>query len=167
MKLNKLWLESIGHLPSDIQESLILEQPHTRFVEPIPRTLNLDWLCTKGSVTDLGFENLGLSPEAYRSLGRAFAGPGVAIPNTDWKIRVSRPMDTVVEPVEGGELALPSNWVEGVLTIADDNRVLFIGKRVRPDQVGEVDWDGYSIHATEWGLGWILKNLDGVPPVVA
>ncbi len=169
--MRRLWVESIKHFPAEIQESLILEQPHTRISGAVPRTLDLNFLSHPGSMLDLGFENLGLSVDKFKSLCRAFVGSGVIIPAENpsllWKLRVQRPLGTVFEPVEfvDDEEFLPPNWVEGVLMVVDD-KVGFAGSRVRPDQLGPIDWAEYVTHNTKWGSGWLLKTLAGIAPAV-
>ena len=39
----------------------------------------------------------------------------------------------------GQETSLPAHWKQGVLVIDAQDRLTWIGKRVRPDQLGEVD----------------------------
>jgi hypothetical protein len=57
-----------------------------------------------------------------------------------------------IEPATGQELPLPALWRQGVLVIDAQDRLTWIGKRVRPDQVGEVDLGLYR----DAGDGWEL-----------
>lgn len=137
MKLSGLWVESIAHFPAEIQESLLAEQPHTRVWGWVPPELSV--LGGPSFLTDLGFENLGLSPVEFRALTRAFSGVGVRVPGTPWRLRNVRPFHTVVEPSDGSEeVELPSYWLDGVLVIGPDDKPVFSGSRVRPDQLGLV-----------------------------
>jgi hypothetical protein len=61
-------------------------------------------------------------------------------------------MSTVVEPASGTEPPLPAHWKQGVLVIDAQDR-LWIGKRVRPDQIGQVDLDRYKDAGDGWQLG--------------
>ena len=62
-------------------------------------------------------------------------------------------MATVVEPATGDERPLPVHWKQGVLVIDAQNRLTWIGKRVRPEQVGQVDLALYQ----DAGDGWQLR----------
>jgi hypothetical protein len=62
-------------------------------------------------------------------------------------------MATVVEPATGDERPLPVHWKQGVLVIDRQGRLTWIGKRVRPEQVGKVDPAFYQ----DVGEGWQLR----------
>jgi hypothetical protein len=100
---------------------------------------------------DLGFENLGLTDQQHKALLLAFVGDSVAVPGTPLKLRYSgMMMATVVEPATGQEPSLPAHWKQGVLVINAQDRLTWIGKKVRPDQVGKVDLGLYL----DAGDGW-------------
>jgi hypothetical protein len=61
-------------------------------------------------------------------------------------------METVVEPATREEPRLPAHWRQGVLVIDPQHRLTWIGKKVRPDQVGKVDLGHYM----DAGDGWAL-----------
>jgi hypothetical protein len=61
-------------------------------------------------------------------------------------------MSTEVEPATGREPPLPAHWKEGVLAIDAQDRVTWIGKRVPPDQLGDL---GTGIYR-DAGDGWEL-----------
>ena len=144
----RVYLESIAHLPEEDRNFLIREAPHTRIKEvPDP---GLGFL--KGMV-DLGFENLRLSQAGKAALGRAFCGTGVRIPGTAYKLRYHGYMNyTLVEPAEGDEPELPADWRQAILVMDNDDRLTWIGKRVRPDQIGNIDLSLYR----DVGEGWQL-----------
>jgi len=100
--------------------------PHTEF-QQVPDDLSF----LQGTV-DLGFENLGLSPQEQSTLRTAFRGNGVAVPGTTHKLRQAPNSIAVVEQVMGNEPALPLNWKQAVYTLAG-NEYYYVGKRVRRD----------------------------------
>jgi hypothetical protein len=135
----RIYLESIAHLPEHDRDFLIREAPHTRIKEvPDPR---LGFLC---GLVDLNFENLRLSHADKNALGRAFCGNGVRIPGTVYKLRYhGYMMYTVVEPAEGDEPELPADWRRVVYVMNNQDVFTWIGKRVRPEQVGNIDFSLY------------------------
>jgi len=148
----KTWLESVQHLDADIRESLINEQPHTALVSDLPQ--KLDFL--NGRLVDLGFENLGLPEPEPKAILLAFAGRGVIVPDTNWRLRNLGPLRSVVEPIDGQEQAtLPDYWKEAVLVLGPDMTPMWIGKRVRPDQTAAFDLD-FSLY-DDAGSGWALR----------
>lgn len=143
MKLNKLYSNSIKHLSESIQEDIIREAPHTTIQSAIPPELSF----LDGRFIDLGFENLSLFKDDKQALLHAFVGEGVRIPGTDWQLRYLKTGHTHIEPVGDREpLALPEQWRAAVLVMDDNGGWSWIGKRVRPDQVGEVDLSQYQEH---------------------
>ena len=62
-------------------------------------------------------------------------------------------MATAVEPATGQEPPLPVHWKQGVLVLDKQDRLSWIGKKVRPDQVGKVDLALYR----DAGDGWQLR----------
>jgi hypothetical protein len=99
--------------------------PHAEFQQVPPQFSFL-----QGDV-DLGFENLGLSPQQQHALRTAFEGDGVAVPGTTYKLR-RLPNSTVgvVEPATGQEAVLPGDWKQGLYTLAG-NVFAYVGKKVR------------------------------------
>lgn len=141
MKLNEMYLQKIAHLDQVIQEQIIREAPHTTIQSHIP--IELEFL--EGQFVDLGFENMDLPEDQKQAIYRSFVGPGVAIPGTKWKLRYLRTGQTFVEPIGDEQiLTLPDNWKQCVLVLDSTGGWAWIGKRVRPDQIGEVDWDRYE-----------------------
>lgn len=157
-KLNKLWTEEIRHLPKDVQESLLTEQPHTRFHGAAPK--EFDFLLGPNVFVDLGFENYGLGKEKLFEYLRAFSGTGCLVPTASspyWKLRNSRPLHSMIEPADGDEVALPPYWTECVLIVDSDDRIRWIGNRVRPDQLGDIDWAAFNQTTRFGGNGWEPK----------
>jgi hypothetical protein len=128
-------LESIQHMPVEIQQVILQEAPHTHFFNAANKS-GLEIL--DATIVDLGFEDLGLQPERYQAIMQAYAGAGVRVPQTSWKIRAT-PRFGVVEPSNGTEVSLPDNWQESVVSLGTGDRVLWIGRRVRPDRTPDVD----------------------------
>ena len=145
----KTYLESISHFDEALREELIKWCIRTRFPQ-VPAELSF----LRPGFVDLGFEYLGLGDEEHKALLLAFCGDGVAVPGTPYKLRFTgMGMSTVVEPATGTEPPLPAHWRQGVLVIDAQNRLTWIGKRVRPEQVGQVDLALYQ----DAGDGWQLR----------
>ena len=147
----KTWLECIeaNHFDEWAKETLINEMPHTHFVGALPS----DMAFLRGAFVDLGFENLGLSSEEYRKVMLAFGGTGVHVPGTAYRLRHATPGHSLVEPADGTEqAALPAHWRQAVFVMGNDERLTWIGKRVRPDQVGRIDRSHYRDIADGWEL---------------
>lgn len=148
----RIYLESIAHLPEHTREFLVREAPHTRIKEVPEPSLNF-----LQGIVDLGFENLGLNQADRNALGKAFCGNGVRIPGTTYKLRYHGYLNyTLVEPASGDELQLPTNWRQSVLVMDNDDQLNWIGKRVRPDQIGNVDFTLYR----DVGDGWELVRKE-------
>ena len=144
----KTYLESIGHFSEGMREELIKWSTRTRFPQ-VPGELSF----LRPGMVDLGFENLGLSEADHKALLLALCGDGVAVPGTPYKLRFTgMAMSTVVEPATGTEPPLPAHWKQGLYVVDPQGRLTWIGKRVRPDQVGEVDLGLYR----DAGDGWEL-----------
>jgi hypothetical protein len=142
----KTYLETISHFSEAVRESLITWSTRTRFPQ-VPTELSF----LRPGFVDLGFEYLGLGDEEHKALLLAFCGDGVAVPGTPYKLRFTgMAMSTVVEPANGTEPPLPAHWKQGVLVIDAQDRRTWIGKRVRPDQVSQVDLALYK----DAGDGW-------------
>lgn len=132
MKLR--YIDVIKTLPPNIQEAIIKEAPHTLVVEPIPESLAF----LRGDFVDLGFENLGLPEQEAGVVYEAFLGAGVGLPGLGFKLRYTKVGVTVVEPISTGEalVMLPSYWAEAVLVINKIGYPLYVGGRVRSNQLG-------------------------------
>jgi len=126
----KTWLEAVERLDAGFRRPMLMEAAaHTSFQPPLPPELSF----LTGRFVDLGFENLGLGPQKFNDLLRAFSGAGVAVPSTTWRLRFAYPY-AVVEPADGSEPeTLPVWWKEAVL-VTDHFIPTWVGKRVRPDQ---------------------------------
>jgi hypothetical protein len=139
---SKTWLERVEANRFDewTQQRMVSEMPHTYFPGYLPLVL----MFLKGRFVDLGFENLGLSPQEHRGIMMAFGGTGVGIPGTQMRMRFAYP-HAEIEALDGSETAtLPAWWKEGVLVIDDQGRAAWIGKRVRPDQTTGFNLQGYK-----------------------
>lgn len=147
----RTWLEAVDGRGFDewTQEKLIKEAPHTRFGGSLPPELSF----LSGSFADLGFENLGLSPDEHRALYRAFSGNGVSVPGTHLKLRHPAPGQSGVEPQNGSEEGeLPGNWKQAVFVMNNDDQFTWVGKLVRPEQVGDIDKSKYREEPDGWAL---------------
>jgi hypothetical protein len=143
------YLQSISHFSEAVRDSLITWSTRTCFPQ-VPAELSF----LRPGFVDLGFENLGLSEADHKALLLAFCGDGVAIAGTPHKLRFSGVgMATVVEPATGQEPSLPAHWKQGLYVVDPQDRLTWIGKRVRPDQVGKVDLGLYR----DAGDGWQLR----------
>ncbi len=136
----KTWLESVERLEVDFRNPMLIEAAaHTSFQAPLPPELAF----LSGRFVDLGFENLGLGPTKFNDFLRAFSGAGVAVPNTNWRLRFAYPY-AVVEAANGSEQeTLPAWWKEAVLVTDDQFVPTWVGKRVRSDQTAGFDLRGY------------------------
>src|SRR5262245_11653730 len=131
------WLERVDANRFDAwtRERMISEMPHTFFLGLLPAALAF----LQGRFVDLGFENLGLSPQNTRSIMQAFGGSGVCIPGTGVRMRFVYP-HAAIEPTDGSETAtLPEHWKECVLVADDQGVPTWVGKKVRPDQTAGFD----------------------------
>jgi hypothetical protein len=151
--MRKTYLESIQHFPKDVQEWLITERPHSAtglMNVPDPR---FQFMVGRG--VDFGFENLGLSGEELAKLEKAFVAMGVGIPESPYKLRyASNPDGPVIELGSGDDVMLPVHWMQGMYLVDPRTNVYtWIGKRVRPEQVGNIDFSLYR----DTGDGWELR----------
>lgn len=144
------YLESIQDLPDHSREFLLRESPHTRIKEVPDQRLSF----LVGDIVDLGFENLGLSQAEQNELLQHFAGEGLRIPGTPYRLRYHGLFNyTVVELAQGNEPELPPHWSQAVLVMNNQDVFTWIGKRVRPPQLGTVvDFNKYR----DVGDGWEL-----------
>lgn len=150
----KTWLEGVEHRFShepDTMKMMIQEAPHTRFTGMVPPALAF----LKGEYVDLGFENLDVPQAEKSAVYKAFSGPGVRVPGTNFRLRTAGPFEgSVVEAADGSEPAtLPDHWKQAVAVLAHGNTFSFIGKRVRPEQVGSPDMAQYK----DDGDGFVLN----------
>ena len=136
----RTWLESVERLETGFRRPLLVEAAaHTSFQPPLPSELSF----LAGRFVDLGFENLGLGPQKFNDILRAFSGTGVAVARTNWRLRFAYPY-AVVEPADGSEQeTLPDWWKEAVLVTDDQFVPTWVGKRVRPDQTAGFSLQGY------------------------
>lgn len=144
----RTWLERIeaNRFDAWTREQMVKETARTYFPGFLPVAL----MFLQGRFVDLGFENLGLSPGEHRKIMPAFGGTGLAIPDTQMRMRFVYP-HAEVEPTDGSETAtLPSWWKEGVLVVNDQGTATWVGKRVRPDQTAGFDLQDYQ----DAGEGW-------------
>jgi hypothetical protein len=135
------WLERVdaNRFDASIRELMISEMPHTFFLGVIPAALAF----LQGRFVDLGFENLGLSPQETRAVMLAFGGIGVRIPETGLRMRFVYP-HAEIEAADGSETeTLPAHWKECVLVLDDQGTPTWVGKRVRPDQTAGFDLTAY------------------------
>ena len=138
----RTWLERFEANRFDdwTKERMIQEMPHTYFLGLLP----LGLIFLQGRFVDLGFENLGLSPQEQRAVMLAFGGTGVCIPGTQLRLRFVYP-HAEIEPIDGSETAtLPSWWKECVLVTDDQAIPTWVGKRLRPDQTAGFNLQGYK-----------------------
>lgn len=143
----KTFLESISGFPNEVQQHLLSEIPATHFLE-----LPSQFKFLQGAYVDLGFENLGLNKDDYTAICRAFGHHGVGIPNTNYKLQfVIGAGYSAILPADGTELSLPDYWREAIFVV-QGNQFTWIGKRVRPDQIGTIDYEKYR----DVGEGWEL-----------
>src|SRR5437016_4505572 len=112
----RTWLDSVERLEGGFRKPLLVEAAaHTSFQAPLPAELSF----LAGRFVDLGFANRGLGPQKFNDILRAFSGTGVAVPNSNWRLRFAYPF-AVVEPADGSEQeTLPDRWKEAVL-VTDD-----------------------------------------------
>jgi len=149
--MSKTFKEWIAHQYDEATQQIILNAiPHGNvLLSNIPPELEF----LRGFV-DFGFENLGLPTVDFQQLLDGFADNGVAIPNTQWKIRYKGGMGVVAEPIDV-ELVLPNYWKQAVYVVNATNQYTWIGKLVRLDQLGvDIDFSNYR----DVGDGWELKD---------
>jgi hypothetical protein len=138
----RTWLQRLEANRFDewTRERMVTEMPHTYFIGFLPLALAF----LQGRFVDLGFENLGLPSQEHRQIMLAFAGTGVGIPDTPFRMRFVYP-HAEIEPLDGSESAtLPAWWKEAVLVMDDQSVPTWVGRRVRPDQTAGFDLQGYK-----------------------
>ena len=145
----KTYLQSVSHFSEGMREEIIEWTTCCTRFERVPKELAFLHL----GCVDLGFENLGLSEADLRTLLLAFVGDGVAVPGRPYRLRYSGVgMATVVEPATGQELPLPAHWRQGLYVVDPHDRLTWIGKRVRPEQVGPFHLALYQDVGDAWQL---------------
>ena len=143
MKLNRLYSESIAHLPKDVQEIILNEAPHTAFSN-VPDELDI----LRANLVDLNFESYDLPKHEREAIVLAFCGEGVAVPNTKYRLRNTRGLTSAIELATGSEVVLPVWWKKKVIA-ANGDKLTWIGKAVRKDQLE--GWDISDLVETEDG----------------
>lgn len=137
-----IYAETVEHLPNT--SFLINEMPHVSIKEAPPE---LDFLC--------GFVDFGLENSEYKlsvpNIAKAIYGNGVAIPNETYKIRLHS-MFLILEPSTGEEPLFPEDWKQCLCVMNNDSQFTYIGKKVRPDQIGNIDYSQYE----DIGDAWII-----------
>lgn len=147
----KTYRESIEHFDPEVQEWLIKETPHS--AGGLRSTVDPRFAFMVGRGIDFGFENLGLSKEQHDGLLKAFVTTGVGICGTPYRLRYGiNPEGSVIEQGSGEDVMLPAHWMQGIYVL-DKDVFVWIGKRVRPEQVGQVDLGLYH----DEGDGYKLK----------
>lgn len=139
----KTYRDSISHFPLYVQECLMRGTQRVGFVGDLPADLSL----LKG-FADLGFENMGLSEDDYKALTSAFDGGGIRVPGTPHRL-CHRSVRGLMELANGNEPALPTHWKQAVWVMQDE-QFTWIGKKVRPEQIGEIDLAAFC----DAGDGW-------------
>ena len=154
--LDREYLSSLQQFPESTQK-LLLRGSSTTVVRikdpskkppsaPVSGDLPKELKFLGGHLCDLGFDKLDLPQSEIDRVYRAFAGEGVAIPGTPYKLRHSvMSMFTFVEPAQGDEAVLPVSWRQ---TVRSDR---WLGKKIG---AADVDLSLYS----EEDDGYLLKK---------
>lgn len=133
--LDRDYFSSLRQFPEDTQRVLLRGSSTTAVrtkdpskkppYAPVSDDLPKELAFLGGHLCNLGFDQLDLPPDEIERIYQAFAGEGVAVPGTSYKLRHSvMSMFTFVEPAKGSEVALPANWRE---TARSDH---WLGKKV-------------------------------------
>lgn len=145
------YLSSLQQFPEDTQQVLLRASSTTAVrtkdpskkppQAPVSENLPQEVAFLAGHLCNLGFDKLDLPPDEIERIYRAFAGEGVAVPGTPYKLRHSvMSMFTFVEPAKGGEITLPANWRQSA----------------RSDK-----WLGKKVAGTETDLSHYQQEEDG------
>lgn len=130
----KSYFESLVSIHPEIAQELISESPHTRFLDVPP-----EFEFIQNSIVDFGFENLRLDESLYKKLMLGFSHKGVKIPGTQYKIRATNGLRSVIEPLDQSDAKLPElpeNWKEAIYVLSlDTDKVRYAGSLVRKDQL--------------------------------
>ncbi len=150
--LSRDYLSVIRQFPDEVQRSLLRESAVTLVrtkdpsrqppSAPVADTLPQELAFLGGSLCDLGFDKLNLPPQEIEQIYRAFCGEGVAVPGTPYRLRHSpMSMFTLVEPANGHEVQLPTDWRQVVRS-----RV-WVGKRIADGDLASYEdlGDGYLL----------------------
>ncbi|HEX5471093.1 MAG TPA: hypothetical protein VFW73_04370 [Lacipirellulaceae bacterium] len=145
MAATKTWPEAIEALDPHLHSDMLRATQQTIFRDELPKDLGF----LDGGFVDLGFENLGLETERLDSVLRSFGSTGVGVPNTHWRLRFVYPW-TVVELGDGDEKeTLPLCW-RAVVVVWGDEAPTWVGKKVRPDFVAQLDLRIYRDLGDAW-----------------
>lgn len=154
--LDRSYLSSLQQFPQDTRQ-LLLRGASTTVVRvkdpckkppsaPVSEDLPKELRFLSGHMCNLGFDKLDLPQDQIEQIYRAFAGEGVAVPGTPYRLRHSvMSLFTFVEPAQGSELALPITWRQ---TVRSDK---WIGKKVGS---ADMDLSRYQVEAD----GYLLKD---------
>ncbi|MBV9125497.1 MAG: hypothetical protein JO112_19285 [Planctomycetes bacterium] len=158
--LTREYLSSLRQFPEGTRQ-LLLRGSSTTLVRvkdpsknppaaPVSDKLPEELAFLGGHLCDLGFDKLRLSPSERDQIYTAFAGEGVAVPGTPYKLRHSVMSSfTFVEPAIGQEVKLPADWRQ---TVRSDT---WIGKQVctATDNLSpyEDQGDGYILKKSQDG----------------
>jgi hypothetical protein len=131
----KSYFEQLESTYPEIYQELLLESPHTRFLDVPP-----EFEFIQNSIVDFGFENLNLDESSYKRIMLGFSHKGVSIPGTSYKVRATSGLKSVIEPMSLSERLelpeLPENWKESLLVLSlDTDQVRYAGGLVRADQL--------------------------------
>lgn len=133
--LDRDYFSSLQQFPEDTQQVLLRGSSTTAVrtkdpsqkppSAPVSNDLPRELAFLGGHLCKLGFDKLDLPQNEIDRIYRAFAGEGVAVPGTAYKLRHSvMSMFTFIEPAKGGEVALPVHWRQ---TVRSDK---WLGKKV-------------------------------------
>jgi hypothetical protein len=81
----------------------------------------------------------------------------LAVGGTKYRFRTEKGFHTIIEPIDGSETAsLPPDWKQAVCVFdVGNDKYTWIGKKVWPDQVGNIDYNLYDAEPD----GFSLKRL--------
>jgi len=125
------YYDKIKHFEQPILEMLIAEAPHTSFTS-VPEQYKF----LTGGLVDLGFENIP-DKNLAREIYVAFTKNGIAIPNSNYKIRAIWGMNAKIEPILQNEQipTLPEDWTEFIHVInPSDGQTMYKGSKLGPHQ---------------------------------
>ncbi len=151
----KTWLEALEarHFEPTTMELMLGQMSRVHFQGDLPPGFEF----LGGTFVDLGFEDLGISKDEQELVQRAIAGTGLAVPGTPFKMQTHRPFFTYILPSDGSETAtLPVGWKQAVAVLGNGDQLTWIGKKVRPERVGEIDYRLYQ----DMGDGWQLARSE-------
>jgi hypothetical protein len=117
--------------------------------QPIPTFLrDTNWI-------ELHFDSYAMTDEDRQQLYRALSHYGVGIPGIAYRLRYCEPIQIMVEPRDGSEPELPTDWLSYVLALGPKGQAYrYVGKRVTMP----ADWNPAGYIETE--NGWTLEHID-------